>query len=71
MNQEDKLYSDIEEAVIRWNIDGTKTAGHLTRKIIVITQKNRGMKKKELRYYTMGFLFGILFGVVVCFLLSH
>lgn len=34
MKPEDKLYSDIEDAIIRWNIDGTKTAGHLTRKIL-------------------------------------
>ena len=33
---EDKLYSAIELAIIYWNIDGTKTAGSLTRNIIII-----------------------------------
>jgi hypothetical protein len=33
---EDKLYSAIEAAIIRWNLDGTKTAGELTREIISI-----------------------------------
>ena len=28
------LYSQIETAIIRWNIDGTKTAGELTREIM-------------------------------------
>lgn len=29
-----ELYSEIEHLIITWNIDGTKTAGHLTRQII-------------------------------------
>ena len=29
-----KLYSEIEKSIIRWNIDGTKTAGELTREIM-------------------------------------
>jgi hypothetical protein len=33
------LYSDIELAIIEWNIDGTKTAGELTRKILKIMGK--------------------------------
>jgi hypothetical protein len=39
----DNLYSDIENLIIRWNIDGTKTAGHLTRQIMecIITQKHK------------------------------
>jgi hypothetical protein len=28
-----ELYSNIEDLIIRWNIDGHKTAGHLTRQI--------------------------------------
>lgn len=28
------LYSEIENLIIAWNIDGTKTAGHLTREIL-------------------------------------
>lgn len=29
-----ELYSEIEDLIIRWNNDGTKTAGHLTRQIM-------------------------------------
>ena len=31
---DDVLYSEIEHLIITWNIDGTKTAGHLTRQIM-------------------------------------
>jgi hypothetical protein len=34
------LYSSIEELIIRWNIDGTKTAGSLTREIMDIIKKH-------------------------------
>jgi hypothetical protein len=33
---ENKIYSAIETAIIRWNLDGTKTAGELTREIMLI-----------------------------------
>ena len=33
------LYQEIETAIIRWNNDGTKTAGFLTREIMDIIQK--------------------------------
>jgi hypothetical protein len=33
---EDKLYNAIEAVIIRWNLDGTKTAGELTREIMLI-----------------------------------
>lgn len=33
---DNKLYSEIEDLVIRWSNDGTKTAGHLTRQIITL-----------------------------------
>jgi|LakMenEpi03Aug12_release.lakeMendotaPanAssembly.Ray.scaffolds.fasta_scaffold957793_2 hypothetical protein len=33
---DDKLYSGIEDLVIRWSNDGTKTAGNLTRQIITL-----------------------------------
>lgn len=38
-----ELYSDIEDLIIRWSNDGTKTAGHLTRQIMetIITQKHK------------------------------
>ena len=38
---EDKLYSAIEAAIIRWTIDGTKTAGSLTREIILIIKEEK------------------------------
>jgi hypothetical protein len=34
----DKLYSAIEAAIIHWNLDGTKTAGSLTREIMSIIE---------------------------------
>ena len=35
INTMDKeLYSNIEDLIIRWNLDGYKTAGHLTRQIM-------------------------------------
>jgi hypothetical protein len=40
---EKELYSAIEAAIIRWNLDGTKTAGELTREIIsIIKQQDNG-----------------------------
>ena len=42
---EDKLYSAIENAIIKWVIDGTKTAGSLTREIMsIIKQQQDGME---------------------------
>jgi len=35
-NKEDYLYSKIEHLIIEWSNDGSKTAGHLTRKIMEI-----------------------------------
>ena len=41
---EDELYSAIEDAIIGWNLDGTKTAGELTREIIlIIKQQENGI----------------------------
>jgi hypothetical protein len=40
---EDELYSAIEVAIIRWNLDGTKTAGELTKEImLLIKQQSNG-----------------------------
>ena len=33
------LYSEIENSIIRWNVDGTRTAGELTREILKIIGK--------------------------------
>jgi hypothetical protein len=35
---EDKLYSAIEAAIIRWNLDGIKTEGELTREIMLVVR---------------------------------
>lgn len=41
MTKKDKeLYSEIENLIITWNNDGTKTAGSLTRKIMKKINKN-------------------------------
>jgi len=37
MNSE-TLYSEIEHLIIRWTIDGTKTAGSLTREIMKLIE---------------------------------
>jgi hypothetical protein len=36
LSSEDELYSAIENAIIKWVLDGTKTAGSLTREIMLI-----------------------------------
>jgi hypothetical protein len=36
----DKLYSDIELLVIKWNNDGTRTAGSLVREIMSLLDIN-------------------------------
>jgi hypothetical protein len=33
-----KLYSEIENLIIKWTIDGTKTAGSLTREIMTLLE---------------------------------
>lgn len=35
------LYSDIEDLIIRWSNDGTKTAGTLTRQIMGLLKKDK------------------------------
>lgn len=40
---ENELYSAIELAIIRWILDGTKTAGYLTKEImLIIKQQDNG-----------------------------
>ena len=36
---EKDLYSNIENSIISWNIDGTKTAGSLTREIMELIKE--------------------------------
>ena len=38
---ESDLYSQIEQSIIKWEIDGTKTAGHLTREIMKLYEQTR------------------------------
>lgn len=38
---EPDLYSSIEQAIIDWEIDGTKTAGELTREILDIIRDTK------------------------------
>jgi len=35
---EKKLYSEIENLIIKWTIDGTRTAGSLTREIMLLIE---------------------------------
>ena len=42
------LYSKIEQEIIKWNIDGTKTAGELTRNIMSIIS-NANIDKKSIK----------------------
>jgi len=34
-----ELYSEIEDLIITWNLDGSKTAGALTREIMLLIDK--------------------------------
>ena len=43
---ENKLYSAIEHAIIVWVLDGTKTAGSLTREIMLIIKQEQDEKIK-------------------------
>jgi hypothetical protein len=38
-SEEVELYSQIENAIIKWSIEGTETAGSLTREIMKLIQK--------------------------------
>lgn len=38
---EKELYSKIEHLIIKWNIDGTKTAGELTRQILELLKSEK------------------------------
>jgi len=48
--EQQTLYSEIEPLIIKWNIDGTKTAGSLTRdimKLLNVTLKNKAKETAE------------------------
>jgi hypothetical protein len=38
-SEDDELYSQIENAIIKWSIEETKTAGCLTREIMKLIEK--------------------------------
>jgi regulatory protein YycI of two-component signal transduction system YycFG len=38
-SEEVELYSQIENAIIKWSIEGTETAGSLTREIMKLIEK--------------------------------
>ena len=40
-----ELYSEIEDLIIRWNIDGSKTAGSLTREIMLLIEEHNKKEK--------------------------
>jgi hypothetical protein len=44
---EDQLHSAIEAAIIRWTIDGTRTAGELTREIMLIIKQQQDEEIKQ------------------------
>jgi hypothetical protein len=39
------MYNQIEQEIIKWSLDGTKTAGYLTRKIIKIIKDKQSKSK--------------------------
>ena len=45
MKEDNELYSEIENLIIRWSNDGDKTAGHLTRQIMetLSNEKHKGL----------------------------
>lgn len=47
MKIDDILHSKIEMLIIVWNIDGTRTAGSLTREIIELLKIQEEDKKNE------------------------
>ena len=44
---ENKLYSAIEHAIITWTLDGTRTAGSLTREIMLIIKQQQDEEIKQ------------------------
>jgi len=38
---DNELYSEIENLIIKWSNDGTKTAGHLTRQIMKLISEHK------------------------------
>ena len=46
MKSEKELYSEIEHRIITWSIDGTKTAGSLTRELMQLL----GDKKTDFQF---------------------
>ena len=45
------IYSEIENLIITWNNDGTKTAGSLTREIMILIDKTNEENNKKEKYF--------------------
>lgn len=43
------LYQEIESQIISWSNDGTKTAGHLTRKIMKLIEEEKKKEERDLK----------------------
>lgn len=46
--KEAELYAAVELEIIKWSINNTKTAGHLTRKLLKILKKHSDEKSKNI-----------------------
>ena len=46
-----ELYSEIENLIITWNNDGTKTAVSLTREIMILIDKTNEENNKKEKYF--------------------
>ena len=43
------LYQEIENQIMIWGHDGTKTAGHLTRKIMKLIEEEKKKEERDIK----------------------
>jgi len=43
------LYQEIENQIMIWNHDGTKTAGYLTRKIMKLIEEEKKKEERDIK----------------------
>ena len=43
------LYQEIEHQIMLWGHDGTKTAGHLTRKIMKLIEEEKKKEERDIK----------------------
>ena len=43
------LYQEIESQIMIWSNDGTKTAGHLTRKIMKLIEEEKKKEERDIK----------------------